>query len=480
MPEASASTSAQTSQPLPDGFEVLLDPRVLRLGSGRVLVGGSPMTVLRLSPRATSSLAEARVVVTDRASAMLADRLVATNLAHPDITRLAPAEADDLVVVVPVRDRPDQLDRCLRALHPLSVIVVDDASHDPQAVAAVAARHGATLVALTTNGGPAAARNVGLTHVRTPLVAFVDSDVEATSDALLRLGAHLADPAVALVGPRVVGHTRSPQPRWFERYDAAASSLTLGTTPSTVRPGATVAWLPSACLVARTGSLGDGFDPHLRVGEDVDLVWRLVALGRRVRYEPAITVRHDVRPTVRGWLGRKVLYGSGSAGLGQRHGSHVAPAILSPTMALAGGALLARRRWSVPLAVGAAVVGARWLVRPLPRTIPPTIRSRGAVRLALRGAGWSLRQQSALLLRHWWPATALGCAVSAPLRRAVTTALIVDSCIAYAQRPNRSPSLPALFAGRRLDDLAYGAGLWWGAARSRDITALRPRRPSGP
>jgi len=476
-PEGWVSTSASTSQALPDGFRVTLDPRALHVEAERLLVGGSPLTALRISPAATSLLDDGRVLVTGPASATLADRLVATNLARPDLTHLAPAAPDDLTVVVPVRDRPEQLDRCLSALHPLSVIVIDDASHAPEAVAAVAQRHGAALLALEVNAGPAAARNAGLAHVTTPLVAFVDSDVEATSHALLQLSGHMADPAVVLVGPRVVGHARSPNPRWFERYDLTASSLTLGTTPATVRPGAAVAWLPSACLIARTDQLGDGFDHRLRVGEDVDLVWRLVAAGHRVRYEPGVTVRHDVRPSVRGWLGRKMLYGSGSAGLAQRHGSHVAPAVLSPTMALAGAAILLRHRWSLPVIVGALVVTARSIERALPRALTRGTRARVAARLAVRATGWSARQQSVLLLRHWWPAAAVGCVLSAEVRRAVVAALVLDTCVALTEQPDRSLSVTTVFAGRRLDDLAYGAGLWWGTLRSRDLTALRPRRP---
>src|SRR3712207_5590656 len=60
--------------------------------------------------------------------------------------------------------------------------------------------------------------------------------------------------------------------RWFEMFDAVASSLTLGRRAVTVGPGSAVAWLPSSCLVARATSLGSGFDESLRVGEDVDLV----------------------------------------------------------------------------------------------------------------------------------------------------------------------------------------------------------------
>jgi hypothetical protein len=37
---------------------------------------------------------------------------------------------------------------------------------------------------------------------------------------------------------------------------------------------------------------------------------------------------------------------------------------------------------------------------------------------------------------------------------------------------------PVRFAvARRLEDLAYGTGLWWGAARARDPRALLPARP---
>jgi hypothetical protein len=36
------------------------------------------------------------------------------------------------------------------------------------------------------------------------------------------------------------------------------------------------------------------------------------------------------------------------------------------------------------------------------------------------------------------------------------------------------PSLPGHVAARRLDDLAYGAGLWWGALRCRTAEPLRP------
>jgi hypothetical protein len=96
--------------------------------------------------------------------------------------------------------------------------------------------------------------------------------------------------------------------------------------------------------------------------------------------------------------------------------------------------------------------------------------------MAVRGVGWAARQQSGLLLRHWWPVTLLALP-SSPVRRAVATALVIDTWVAVTERTDHHLPLWILLAGRRLDDLAYGSGLWWGALRLPSTTPLRPRRP---
>lgn len=461
---------------LPTGFQVRPARGVLRADGGRLLVGGSPLTAMRLTDRAAAMLGRDGVTVADAASERFAERLLATNLGVPDVAAFPEVADDELTVVIPVRDRPAQLARALAALSPLPCIVVDDASRSPDRVAEVAHRHRADLVVLAENVGPAGARNAGLATVTTSFVAFVDSDVEITASDLLRLTRHFADPAVDLVGPQVSGVVRSARPRWFERYDAAASSLALGDVPGVVRPGAAVAWLPSACLVGRTDTLADGFDCNLRVGEDVDLVWRLVECGARVRYDPSVCARHDARSTLRGWLGRKAYYGSGGAALAQRHGDRLAPAVLTPTYAVAAAALLLRRRWSAPVAAVALAHGWRRIGTRLPASGGTDAV---AARLALRGLGWATRQEAALLLRHWWPLSALLAVRCGAVRRALVTALIVDTAVMVVEQRSAPEPLGTLttFAGRRLDDLAYGAGLWWGAVRARSPRVLMPRRP---
>ena len=98
--------------------KVVLDARAQVAGGGRVLLGGEPWRLLRLTR------AGAEVVARWRSGADLGDgvgerrlaaRLVAVGLAHP-APRRAPLHAEDLTVVIPVRDRPEAVGEALAAL----------------------------------------------------------------------------------------------------------------------------------------------------------------------------------------------------------------------------------------------------------------------------------------------------------------------------------------------------------------------------
>ncbi|WP_245177491.1 hypothetical protein [Geodermatophilus sp. DF01-2] len=54
---------------LPDGFAVRLDPRTRRRDGGAALLGGSPLRLVRLLPRARDLLRGDRLVVRDAATA---------------------------------------------------------------------------------------------------------------------------------------------------------------------------------------------------------------------------------------------------------------------------------------------------------------------------------------------------------------------------------------------------------------------------
>lgn len=483
---------------LPDGFVVRVNRRTHVADRGATLVGGVPTRVLYLAAVARGLLERdaaggQRLVVRSATTAALAERLLEAGIADPVVGELpdpvlvdgvlAQAEAvvpadtgsseslTAVTVVVPAHDRPDAVARLLASIpRSVPVIVVDDRSQNPAAVRRVVEKHGARLIALPENLGPAGARNAGLAAVTTPFVAFIDSDMVIDADTLPLLLRHFSDPTVGLVAPRVAGLEPADGPNWITRYEAARSSLDLGAEPSIVRPGAKVSWLPAACLVARTAAIGDGFTPGMRVAEDVDLVWRLCESGWRVRYEPAVEARHEHRRTVLDWLGRKAYYGTGADLLAQRHGDTVAPAVYTPWTLVFVGALLAQRRWSLPVAAGAAVVAA---VRIGSRLRPTPDRWRIAARLTGQGSLAATAQTAELLTRHWWPLALAGSLVSRRVRRATVVAAAADAV--YEHRRTRTGMGLLLFAvARRLDDLAYGAGVWWGALRARSTRSLRP------
>ncbi|MGC3993628.1 MAG: hypothetical protein QM779_05820 [Propionicimonas sp.] len=181
---------------------------------------------------------------------------------------------------------------------------------------------------------------------------------------------------------------------------------------------------------------------------------------------------HDTRGTLRAWLGRTYVYGTSSAQLAARHEGNVAPAVLTPAYAACAAAFLTRTRWAVPATVVGLAIGTRRIHQALPSAPRPI-----AMRVAASGLLWALRQEAALLLRHWWPLALAAAPTSKLLRRAILSAVVVDTLTAlHEHRPVSFRDALVVATGRRLDDTAYGAGLWSGAMSARSWACLLPRR----
>lgn len=406
-----------------------------------MVIGGSPLRLFRLTD-AGATLVDRAAAGDDVGDSALTERLVDGGVLHPvPDPQAGPFTAADVTVVVPAFGLPAQLPA-------RDALVVDDGSPSPVAGAAVR---------LDVNAGPAAARNAGLDLVRTPLVAFVDADVTLHPGWLDALLPHFVDPRVALVAPRVAS---TPGAGLLPRYEADHSPLDLGTEPARVRAGSRVSYVPSAAIVCRADALREvgGFDAGLRVGEDVDLCWRLDAAGWRCRYEPAVTVEHAPRSTWGGWWRQRVTYGSSAAPLAERHPGALAPLRMSGwslaawLLATVGPLRLGRLRLG-PLAGSAVGLGtAAALVRKL-----PDVPARVAFGLAARGNAAAGAQIAAAVRRAWWPVVAL-----AALRSKAARKVLVASAIA-AGHPIRAA-----------DDVAYSVGLWRGMRRRRTIAPLVP------
>ncbi len=372
----------------------------------------------------------------------LARRFVSAGVFAPEprATTLGP---DDVTVVVPVRNRPVQLGRLLDALAGLSCVVVDDASADPGASKEIAEHHGARFVTLTTNSGPSAARNAGLSLVETALVAFVDSDCVPSDGWLQPLLGHFDDPLVASVAPRVVS---SPaRTSVLARYERIRPLLDQGTNPSPVRPGARGSYVPSAAILVRA-DLADGpdlFDPSLRGGEDVDLVWRVTEAGWDVRYVPESVVIHDGPSDALSFLSRRSFYGSTAAPLSRRHHDNARPVEISGwslavwALALAGRPTMALTALETSIAVLADRLSG--LVRD-PVAVATRIAGRGTARAALPALGG--------LARAWSPALLIALAFRRTRRRAVL-ALVLPALERLGRRHRSSRSDPVHRAPRR-------------------------------
>jgi mycofactocin system glycosyltransferase len=398
------------------------------------------------------------------AEAALAARLHAHGLAvvRPDTS---PWTAGDVTVVVPVRDRADALDRCLATVTAgPRLVVVDDGSRDPDAVAAVATQHGAELIPRPVNGGPAAARNTGLAAARTPLVAFVDSDCRLPAGWLADLLPVLAD-GTAIVGPRIFG---AGGPGALARFESGSGPLDLGGAGGPVGPGARVGYLPAAVLLCRRDALGAGFDEAMRVGEDVDLVWRVAEAGRPVRYEPRVVVEHETRPGFGRWFAQRFGYGRSGAALAARHPGRLPPVVVS-RWSLPALACLAARRPGWAAACTALTAVGLWTRLP---AAPG--RAEESVRLTTAGLGWTLLGLAEAAARPWLPAMLVAAAVSPTVRRVTAAAVAVRL---LRTRHGRSPDQhPLAWAALRVaDDLAYGTGVWAGVLRDLQPEPVLPK-----
>jgi mycofactocin system glycosyltransferase len=459
------------SEPPPAELAVALDPAVRVVDRGRVLVGGSPLRVLRLSEDGARAIADWRAPspVGERPSRRaLARRLLDAGVLSPHPAPAARASA--LTVVVPARDRPARLARCLegvRASCPRSpIVVVDDGSDDPAAVRASCTQHGVTVIRHHVPLGPAAARNTGLAASSTPYVAFVDSDVVVPPAWAALLLGHFADPCVGAVAPRVraLPLTRGLIGGYEERH----SALDMGPNGGLVAPGLRTPYMPSTVLLVRRSAMGAGFDESLHVGEDVDLVWRLTLAGWRVRYDPRAHVWHDHRIRLRAFVARRRLYARSVGMLARRHPGALPATRVSARTALPWALALAGHR---RVALGAATVETLLLGGKLRHLTGRPNRLAGAlVARGLRATGVGLAQA---VRRAWAPPLGVLAFTRPRVRRVLLAAFAAR--VAQDLLATREPSAALGDAAVRLLDEAIAcAGTWEGCLQQRTIRPLLP------
>lgn len=222
-----------------------------------------------------------------------------------------------VTVVVPTRDRPSQLARCLASvLAALSdgdeLIVVDSASVDGASVAAAAAAVNARVVRCELPG-VGRARNAGWRTAAYDVVLFTDDDVEVSPHWRDELAAAVvAHPEAGFVTGRVLpGEGQAPSRDVAIKRDDAVEvydATSIGNLGHSANLGM------RRSVLAQIG----GFDEALGVGgrfksaPETDVFDRCFAAGYGGRYEPAALAWHDQWRGPRRLLLLEARYGFGN------------------------------------------------------------------------------------------------------------------------------------------------------------------------
>jgi hypothetical protein len=103
------------------------------------------------------------------------------------------------------------------------------------------------------------------------------------------------------------------------------------------------------------------------------------------------------------------------------------------------------------------------------------------VLIAGRGLGSAALQLASALCRHYWPLALVAATISRHFRRIVLVAAVMDGVVDWLRRRDGTGDevepigLLTYLLLKRVDDLAYGLGLWWGVVRERNVRALKPQ-----
>jgi GT2 family glycosyltransferase len=221
-------------------------------------------------------------------------------------------------VVIATYNRHERLNRCLWALErqtvqEFGVIVVDDGS-SPGVDSTIASEHfqklALTVIRTPANGGPGAARNIGVAQSTAELILFIDDDIDADPELIERHLEAIGDGCSSKV---VIGPMLAP-PDWhptaWNRWEAEKLAeeyrrMVVGDYEPTWKQ-----FFTGNALVRRIDFLrAGGFDERFTRAEDVELGLRLSRLGCEFVFEPRAKGWHYAHRSLGSWRNIPREYG---------------------------------------------------------------------------------------------------------------------------------------------------------------------------
>jgi|GEM_PF-1802964 len=222
-------------------------------------------------------------------------------------------------IVVPTFNRPDEILECVRCLEDqdydnLEVIIVNDGSSKSYIDTEKEMSRTSSNVRyiLKEHSGIVGTKNRGLQESQSEFIAFLDDDCLACSSWVRSMVHALVSEEADVAG----GTLLSQKPETYvQRFSDAKKVMD---KPIVDQDGNFVnIFTGNACF--RTEILQEvaGFDPlfeqhHVNAAEDVDITYRLNAVGAKMIHVPDAIVRHKHRESLRDFIRQKFEYGRGA------------------------------------------------------------------------------------------------------------------------------------------------------------------------
>lgn len=229
-------------------------------------------------------------------------------------------EPMNITVAISTRERPEALKRCLEALAagqrlPAEIVVVDQ-SRDRRTADLLAGCRLAPVELVyipQASSGLGKAQNLAFATARCPVIAVIDDDCVPQEDWIATIEqAFAAEGGVDVLTGRILPLGPAEPGLYPVALRTSTQRVTFGPSAMPWEIGSGNNFVARRSLLERIGGNDERLGPGSpgQGGVDMDLFYRLLRAGGRIRYEPDLVVYHEQVDRA-GRMARRSPYGYG-------------------------------------------------------------------------------------------------------------------------------------------------------------------------